>query len=101
MALLDHAYKCRSWLTDQPFDAELDDNDIAEVAAKSWISTTPMRVFRFALVTALGFGLSGPVGAGLGLALGAADQLPIDRMVAGYKPNQFINKHLDPFVDAD
>ena len=100
MTLLDHAGKFREWIRDQPFETNLVHQYIKEATANTWASNVPLKMIRFLITTFAGAALGGPVGAGIGMTLGAADVLVMDRVLEGWRPNQFVEGSLDPFVGA-
>ncbi len=94
MKLLEEADKFKRWLKGKPMDVDLVDSYYQEISKKGWIDKLPARATRFTLFTLLGFGASaltsgaGGVAAGVGLA--AFDSFVIDKIVRGWKPNQFV-----------
>jgi len=54
------------------------------------------------LFTGAGIGIdalgAGGIGTSIGVALSAADQFLLDRLIKGWKPNQFIEDELRGFV---
>jgi hypothetical protein len=71
------------------------------ISAESWFSGLPAKVIRFSFfgLTALKLeALFSSVGAAAGLALNAADQFLLDKLMEGWKPSQFIEGPLSQFV---
>ena len=67
----------------------------------SWLDRLPGRAARFALFTSGGAVLDLAAGLPIGLALGLADTFILDKLVRGWRPNQFIEDVLAPFTGRD
>jgi hypothetical protein len=98
MDLLEGAHKFRNWLDDQPAGADLLEQYIEAATTETWASNLPVKALRFAGTSAAGFALGGGLGAAVGLVVGATDEFLIDRFLQGWRPNQFVEDELDPFV---
>jgi hypothetical protein len=92
--LVKHAEKFRTWLDQQTPDANLFHEYQRASTADTWASRLPTKGVRFAIAT--GIGLLGeaimPSGfstAG-GVAIGAGDTFFLDKIIKGWRPNQFI-----------
>jgi hypothetical protein len=100
--ILDKADKFRGWL-DKVGD---DKNIIAEyhkaVTTETWADKLPTKGVRFAFFTTAGIVLdaliTGGIGTIAGVALGAGDTFVIDKLIKGWKPNQFIDDELKEFL---
>lgn len=100
--ILDKADKFRGWL-DKVGD---DKNIIAEyhkaVTTETWADKLPTKGVRFAVFTTAGIVLdaliTGGIGTIAGVALGAGDTFVIDKLIKGWKPNQFIDDELKEFL---
>lgn len=100
--ILDKADKFREWL-DKVGD---DKNIIAEyhkaVTTETWADKLPTKGVRFAVFTTAGIVLdaliTGGIGTIAGVALGAGDTFVIDKLIKGWKPNQFIDDELKEFL---
>ena len=73
-----------------------------EVTKGSWVDRLPAKSVRWSIFTGLGFavdllGAQG-IGTATGVAISAADAFLLDRLLKGWKPNQFIDDSLDPFA---
>ena len=64
---------------------------------KTWLDKLPTKAMRFLIFT--GGGLIVPALAALGLS--AADSFVVDRLLGGWKPNQFVNGPLKRFARLD
>jgi hypothetical protein len=75
------------------------------VIRETWLERLPNKSSRFTVMTGAGAiidyfvtGGAATVGA---LALGAADTFLVDRMLKGWRPNQFVEKNLTPFLQSE
>ena len=96
--LLDSADKFRHWLKEQPVDSELVRTYYQAVVKDSWADKLPCKSARWAVFTGLGlvadaFGTP-PWGTFSGLAIGAVDSFLFDKLIAGWKPHQFVEGEL-------
>jgi hypothetical protein len=92
----------RQWLKEQPEDISLLKEYFHEVTKSSWVDKLPSKSMRWAIFNAVGLSLDalgGPgIGKVLGLALSAGDEFLLDKLIKGWKPNQFIEQPLKQFV---
>jgi hypothetical protein len=102
LAVLDKAAKFRHWLKGQSPDSELVKNYFRAATEQTWVEKLPTKAARWSIFTgagvildALGAGGLGTLG---GVALSAADAFVVDKLVKGWKPNQFVEKTLRDFV---
>lgn len=103
MELLDRAQKFKGWILSQPFEADLLAEYIAEINRESWVASAPAKAIRFAVTTMLpavvgGTQLGVEAGTAAGLLGGAADTFLVEKILGGWRPNQFVDQELDPFV---
>jgi hypothetical protein len=102
LKLLEQAEKFKEWLKDQKPDVDLCKAYYEAVTKKTWIDRLPSKTLRWMLFTGAGIGIdalgAGGVGTTIGIALSAADQFLLDRLIKGWKPNQFIEDELRGFV---
>jgi hypothetical protein len=99
--LLPHARHFRAWVNGHDPDESLLQKYISEVVARTWVERLPAKTARWALVTAagaLGGLLAGEAGLAISAAAGYVDSILIERMLAGWKPNRFIDDRLRPFI---
>ena len=95
LELLQKADKFREWLS----KIEQDKNIVAEyykaVTSGTWVDKLPSKSVRFAIFTGAGLLLDAAIptglGTALGTALGAGDTFLLDKLIKGWKPNQFID----------
>lgn len=95
--------KFKVWLAEQNPSEALVRSYHNEVVAGTWIEKLPMKVLRFAFFSGLGIGLDliAPSGLGtiVGIASGVGDSFMFDRLVKGWKPNQFVDGSLTSFTE--
>jgi hypothetical protein len=105
LSLLDKAERFRQWLRDANTDSGLIRSYYKAAVTKTWADKLPTKSVRF--ICAAGLGLLAdallPMGVGTatGLGIGAADSLYFDRMIKGWRPNQFIDGPYRAFVTAN
>lgn len=102
LQLLDEARKFKDWLVNQPDEANVVREYYEAISRGTWIEKLPGKGLRFILFTGLGFAADAILPTGLGTAtgvsIGAADTFLLDRLLRGWKPNQFVERSLKPFV---
>ncbi len=105
LVLLEKAAKFKRWLRAGNPDAQMIGEYYKSATAGSWIDSLPPKSVRF-LVTTLG-GIAadmlfptGGMGTMLGAGLGALDSFLLERLLKGWRPNQFIEGHLRNFTSA-
>lgn len=92
--ILDRSRMFRDWVRELPDDASLARAYFDECIRDSWVEKLPVRVLRWFMV--LIASLHTPIAGGAGIA--AFDSLMLDRMAQGWRPNQFIDRQIAPFV---
>ncbi|WP_447096801.1 hypothetical protein [Pseudomonas sp. CF10PS3] len=94
LSLLEAADKFRQWVAGVPDDKDLKRAYYQEVVKDSKFEKLPVKTSRWVCFTAAGLGIdllgAGGFGTAAGVALGAADTFLLDRWVAGWKPNHFV-----------
>lgn len=111
ITLLRHAQKFRSWLADQPPSVHLASEYYRKVVAETWVDKLPGKAFRWFIMNMVGTGLGtlagtaagdplvgAAVGAAASLVVSGADVFLLDRLLHGWKPNQFVEGPLASFV---
>lgn len=101
--LLDQSRRFKEWLKAAPADADLLDEYYKAVTADQWFQRMPCRLLRFVGTTGIGIAvdaMSGglPIGTLAGALIGAGDTFILDRLLAGWRPNQFVDSQLKEFV---
>jgi hypothetical protein len=98
LKFLEEADKFKEWLAGANPDVGLVQSYIEEVKKKSWVEQLPGKAVRFAVAS----GVSAAVGAIGGLAyslgVGATNTFLLDRVLKGWRPNQFIDDGYKKFV---
>lgn len=102
MPVLENSLKFRDWLRKQNPDEDILREYVKETTSDTWISRLPARIGRYSLFTGAGiaadaFGLGG-VGTAAGVALSAADAFFVERLVAGWRPSQFVSSQVADFI---
>ena len=102
LKLLDESQRFKDWLVNQPDEANLVREYYEAISRGTWVEKLPGKGLRFILCTGLGIAVDAilPTGFGTatGVAIGAADTFLLDRLLRGWKPNQFVERNLKPFV---
>lgn len=102
MSLLDRSERFRGWLQSTNPDIGLVREYQAALVQGTWAEKLPMKTTRFSIFTAGGvfadLAFVGGVGTAIGVALSAADTFIFDKLIKGWRPNQFVEKQLRPFV---
>jgi len=103
--LVEKAEKFKDWLKNQKEGADLRNAYLSAVTHIDWAEKFPPRALRW-LIFAAASGVTGLVlnpltGALAGAALSATDSFLIDRLVKGWKPNQFVDGPLKSFLGPD
>ncbi|MDQ4121565.1 MAG: hypothetical protein M3209_08980 [Acidobacteriota bacterium] len=102
--LLTEANKFKNWLKDQNPDQKLIKAYFKEVTKKSWIDKLPSKTARWSLFQLMGFGIDALGAGGLGslfkIGLSASDKFLLDKILKGWKPNQFIETSKKEFLNT-
>jgi hypothetical protein len=102
VSVLQRAAKFKKWLRQQSIDTELVKEYFREVTSETWINKLPAKGLRWFLFTGAGMAFDVAGGGGLGTAAGvglsAIDAFFLDRLLAGWKPNQFVARHIEPLL---
>ena len=103
--ILPKAKRFHDWLQSQPPDRDIVKDYFQEVTRTTWIDKLPAKSTRWLLFTAAGMGIeavgAGGIGAASGVALSAIDAFVIDKILKGWKPNQFIDNSLRQLVSLN
>jgi hypothetical protein len=99
--VVDRSRHFHEWLDDQPANQDLVHAYFVACTKDTWIDHLSVAAARWALVTsassAAGVAVAGPMGVGVGVAIGAADFI-VERLRQGWKPNQFVEHDLKRLV---
>lgn len=102
--LVEKGEKFKEWLRKHETEQDLRGAYCREIARVDWADRLPPKSARWLLINTLstGIGLAAaahPIGgAAVGLALSAADSFLLERLLKGWKPNQFIEGPLKKFL---
>lgn len=100
--VIERSGKFCEWLRDQPVDKEIIKSYYKEVTSDSWVDKLPGKTTRWAIFTGAGLGIDllggGGIGTSIGVTLSALDYFVVDKLIKGWKPNQFIHGELETFV---
>jgi hypothetical protein len=102
LRLVNAGIKFKEWLKKGSQDADLVKEYCREVTRVEWADKLPPKTARWAIFaaagTAAGILLSPLAGAAVGIGLSAGDSFLVDKLIKGWKPNQFVNGPLRDFV---
>ncbi len=100
--LVNQASKFKEWLKNQGSDSDLRSEYCKSVANIDWAEKLPTKSLRFLVITGLstlaGATMTPAAGLAAGAALSAADSFLLDRLLKGWKPNQFVEGSLKEFL---
>lgn len=96
LELLSSARKFKKWLKGKSPDESLLAGYLEDITASGWLSSLPGKALRY--IIGSGIGAIDPTS---GLAISAGDSFFLERLVSGWKPNQFISGKIKPFVDTE
>jgi hypothetical protein len=96
LTLLEAARPFKDWLKEKSPDAPLIKEYYRAIRSESWVDRLPGKSLRWAIFTAISAVVPG--GALVGLGISAADTFLLDRLVKGWKPNQFVDGPLSRFT---
>jgi hypothetical protein len=103
LKLLDHAERFRQWIHGTNTDAGLVSSYYKAATEKTWADRLPTKSVRFFVAAGLGLAadvaLPTGIGTAAGLTFGAADSLYLDRIIKGWRPNQFIDGAYRSFLE--
>ena len=102
LRLTEESKKLKGWLAPKSEDADLLKEYVREISRTGWADKLPCKTVRMLLFAGAGAIIShftsevaGVMGS---LGLGITDSLLLDKLVKGWKPNQFVEGSLRPFV---
>ncbi|WP_457492218.1 hypothetical protein [Tardiphaga sp. P5_C7] len=100
--LLDEAKKFKSWLRDKNPDRSLVKEYFDAVTRETWVDKLPTKSVRWIITTGLGAAVETlyPTGLAIAAAQGVslADATVLDKMLKGWRPDQFVNGAWSDFV---
>jgi hypothetical protein len=93
----------KEWLKKSSGDSDLVKEYCREVTRVEWAEKLPPKAARWAVFaaagTAAGLLLTPLAGAAVGVGLSLGDSFLVDKLIKGWKPNQFVNGPLKDFVE--
>ncbi len=102
LPIISNATKFKNWLNGRAANASLLNDYFNEVSSETWLQTIPGKTLRWlttgGLCLVAGTVFSDAVGALAGLGIGAADTFLVEKLIKGWKPDQFVDGTLVPFV---
>jgi hypothetical protein len=102
LELVQQAQKFKDWLRKQGPSADLSEEYCREVSRLDWADKLPPKAVRWLLVNVAGLAIgavSSPTAAVLtSLGISAADAFFLDKLLRGWRPNQFIEGPLKSFI---
>ena len=102
LAVLNKAERFKEWLAERSPDNTLIGEYHKAVTAETWIDKLPSKALRWVGTTALGAAVEAlyPTGAAILAAQGVSvlDALFLDKMLRGWRPDQFVQGELRPFA---
>jgi hypothetical protein len=103
LPVLSQARKFHEWLSSHTPDSNLLKAYHKEVTASTWIDKLPGKTARWVIFTGAGISIdslgAGGIGTAAGAALSALDAFFLDKIVKGWKPNQFVEESLKEFLN--
>jgi hypothetical protein len=104
LPILPKAERFKKWLQTESAKQDVVRAYFREALERTWVEKLPAKSVRWFLFTAVGAGLdalgAGGLGTAAGIGLGAVDTFVLDRILQGWKPNQFVDDHLRKLVAA-
>jgi hypothetical protein len=98
VSVLCKSRKFKDWIVGTKPDTDLVKNYYDEVTRETIIDRLPAKTVRWAVFTGLGLAadtlFAGGLGTVTGLVISSLDAFLVDKMVSGWKPNQFIERDL-------
>ena len=105
LTVLQNSKRFKKWIVNVRPEANLIQSYYEEVTKKTILDRLPGKGMRWALFTGLGLTAdviaTGGIGTLAGVALGALDTFYIDRLISGWKPNQFIEDDVGKLIDKN
>jgi hypothetical protein len=95
MPVLNKAHRFKAWLAGKNPDASLLKEYYDEATTETWINKLPVKGLRYVIST-----LTGIINLPAGLAMSAGDEFLVERLLRGWRPNQFVEGPLRKFVST-
>ncbi len=97
LALIDASARFKRWLKDKDPSADLLKEYCREMSRLEWADKLPTKALRWLVFAALG-AATATLNPLVGLGLSAVDPFLVDRLVKGWRPNQFVEGPLRKFL---
>jgi hypothetical protein len=102
LPIVRNAAKFKTWLQTEPVQKDVIKAYFRDAMSQTWVDKLQAKSVRWFLLTAAGIGIdtlgAGGVGTAVGAALGLADVFLLDKLLKGWKPNQFVDDYLATLV---
>ncbi len=102
LPILPKAQRFKTWLQTESAQREVVKAYFHEALERTWVDALPAKSLRWFLFSGAGVVLdtlgAGGLGTAAGVTLGAFDTFVLDRLLKGWKPNQFVDDYLRTFV---
>jgi len=95
LELLSRAKKFKHWLKNKSPDKNLVSSYLEEITTTGWLGSGYGKALRYIASTAAGF-----IGPTTGIVVSAIDAFFLDKLSLGWRPNQFINQKMKPFINT-
>lgn len=101
--VLKKSHKFKGWIIGLRPDQDLIKKYYAEVTKKTVVDKLPGKTTRWCIFTGAGLiadaVATGGIGTAIGLGLGALDAFCLDKLISGWRPNQFIEKEVKKLLN--
>jgi hypothetical protein len=103
LQLVERGKEFKEWVADQPDDSNLRKEYCIAVTKVGWADKLQVRATRWALLVGASEAIAAMttpiVGGTSGIAMSAANSFLVDKLIKGWRPNQFVAGPLRTFVD--
>jgi hypothetical protein len=103
--VLKKSMKFKGWLREKDPEEKLIKSYYEDVTKESFIDKLPSKSVRWGIFTGTGLVLdavaTGGIATAVGVGLGTIDTFILDRLLKGWKPNQFIEDELEPVINKN
>lgn len=105
IGVLQKSKKFKKWIVGVRPDADLIKNYHEEVTRGTIVDKLPGKISRWVLFTGIGVAVdvagAGGIGTMAGIALGALDTFYVDKLISGWKPNQFVEDDVKKLLNKN
>ncbi len=105
IVVLKNSQKFKEWIIGIGPDQDLIKSYYSEVTQKTFVDTLPGKSVRWGIFAGAGIIadvlVAGGIGTAVGIGLGALDALYLDKLISGWKPNQFIEDEVKKLLKKD